>query len=389
MRVAFATLYDLSDIERGSGSYYFLARELEACGHEVTAIVPRLGRDPLFTRLVRRVNRSLGYRYRSHQDFFIARRHGALVSRATEASNADVLLTNDYGVAAFTQWHGPTVLFTDAIFPSDYGSNRHPWLGNLSWSTARVIHLMVRRALRRVALCCVPTSWAVERIMEYGEVDPNKVVEIPFGANFERIEDVDLKTRCAEFSSAGSEVRCLFVGKDWVLKGGHIAIEVVRLLRQRGFGGCLDVVGPDCISPPVTEPWIRFHGYLNKNDPGDCAKLKNLYRGSHVFLLPTCAEGFGVAFAEASAYGVPSLSFDTMGLSSVVRAGINGSLIPMDSENPEVDFVEEILSWRQDSEIYENRCKGARRLFEERFNWKVAARNLQNKMTTVAGLDDD
>lgn len=41
-------------------------------------------------------------------------------------------------------------------------------------------------------------------------------------------------------------------------------------------------------------------------------------------LLPTIAECAGIVFAEASGYGIPSITYDTGGVGTYVIDGING-----------------------------------------------------------------
>ena len=290
-------------------------------------------------------------------------------------------MTNDYGVAACTDWSGPTVIFTDAIFPVDFSKDEYPQHRNLSRFSVWQAQRLIRRALRRVALCCLPADWSVDLILEYRILEAKKVVEIPFGANFSPVDNVHLESRISRFARDDHEVRFLFVGKDWARKGGDIAVEVIRSLRRRGAVCTLDVVGTHPELSGDSDPWIRFHGYLNKHEPGANERLAELYRSSDVFLLPTRAEGFGVTFAEASAYGLPSLAFDVMGVRSVVQPGVNGALVARDTEHPENGFAEIVLAWRRSPETYESLCRGARSIYEQRLNWKSVAEKLEMNIT--------
>ncbi|TSA49979.1 MAG: glycosyltransferase [Sphingobacteriales bacterium] len=40
-------------------------------------------------------------------------------------------------------------------------------------------------------------------------------------------------------------------------------------------------------------------------------------------MVPSRAECYGIVFAEASSYGLPSVSTDTGGVSAVVKEGVN------------------------------------------------------------------
>jgi glycosyltransferase involved in cell wall biosynthesis len=70
-------------------------------------------------------------------------------------------------------------------------------------------------------------------------------------------------------------------------------------------------------------------------------KLENLYKRSHLFFLPTRAECFGIVFCEANSYGIPVISTDTGGVSSVIQNDINGYLLALSATHK--DYYEEIV----------------------------------------------
>ncbi len=159
----------------------------------------------------------------------------------------DILLTNDYSIAGFTKTEKPVVLYTDAIFPQDYSQNVHPWLDNLFPLNVVSCQYVTKRGLDRADLCCFPTSWAVDESLKYKEAEIQKIRMIPFGANLNHLRK-EIAEPCS-FSRI-LEKKCfelLFIGRDWTLKCGEIAISVVRELRKRGINAVINVVG---VMPP-------------------------------------------------------------------------------------------------------------------------------------------
>ena len=65
--------------------------------------------------------------------------------RTLGSRDYDVLLTNAYSVAGYTHTDRPIVLYTDALFPSDYAANINPRLANLSWVCVKLCQHVTRK----------------------------------------------------------------------------------------------------------------------------------------------------------------------------------------------------------------------------------------------------
>ena len=99
-------------------------------------------------------------------------------------------------------------------------------------------------------------------------------------------------------------------------------VEAVRRLNEDGVPSMLHIMGIRDLSPQVAGlPYINYIGSLNKNVSGEYQKLVKTIRSCRLFLLPTRAECAGVAFCEASAYGMPVFTYDTDGIPNYVLNG--------------------------------------------------------------------
>jgi glycosyltransferase involved in cell wall biosynthesis len=65
--------------------------------------------------------------------------------------------------------------------------------------------------------------------------------------------------------------------------------------------------------------------------PDELATLQRLLRQAHFLILPTRADASPRVVCEASAYALPSLATDVCGVASVVAAGRDGKLFPLDA----------------------------------------------------------
>jgi glycosyltransferase involved in cell wall biosynthesis len=244
--------------------------------------------------------------------------------------------------------------------------NYYPAFKGLSQSSIREIEACEQASIDRSDLLIYPTEWAAQSaIQDYG-ADSSKVCVIPYGANLLEEPVVDGVDRPIN----SGQLRLLFVGVDWRIKGGDIALRCLRQIRASGIDCSLTICG--CVPPTPTVPdGVTVIPFLDKNIKTDRDRLDKIYRESDFFLLPTRCECFGIVFCEASAYGLPSIATNTGGVPGVVRDNINGRLVS--SEDDGVKFAEEIISLHSNQEKYKELRVTSRQLFEESLNWDMWA----------------
>lgn len=120
----------------------------------------------------------------------------------------------------------------------------------------------------------------------------------------------------------------LFVGTDWIRKGGDIAVATLNSLRTGGHNAHLTVVG-NCPSQHRDNPNITCVGFLNKNRPADARRMAKLYADAHLLLLPSRGDCTPMVVAEAMAHGTPVVATHTGGISELLGGSGAGHLMPM------------------------------------------------------------
>jgi glycosyltransferase involved in cell wall biosynthesis len=197
----------------------------------------------------------------------------------------------------------------EALAPLYYG--RPPKTG-LRAALARA----QERALWGAVTLFTPWStWAAESLRGQG-VPEERIRVLPPGVDL-----VEFRPRPelrAARPAGDDRLRLLFVGGDFVRKGGDLLLDV---FRERFGARCqLDVVTRDAVAAP---PGVRLHR-AEVNSP----LLRELYARADVFVLPTRAECFGLATVEAMACGLPVIVGDVGGVRDIVEDGRTGWLIP-------------------------------------------------------------
>ena len=299
LKIAFVTpYYDPRDIRRGSGTFYYMSRELERQGCQLKYFGPIQYSDPFSTRVLRFITkRILGKRYKTYLDPAVAKVLGRELNQELDRVSVDLVLTNDPGVAAGLQIEMPVVYYSDVMISAS--TRRIDLRKQVAydqvpiWALRRYQKTM-RQCLEHVKLSIFPAGWQNEYALGFG-IDPSKVKVLSFGANIEDPGRSTLHERTTKLSTGNNVFTLLFVGRNWIEKGGNIALKTVELLRAAGVDAQLLVVGTIIPDPP---DYVKVYGDLNKAFAQDAATLDILFRESDCLIFPSRHEGSAITPAK-------------------------------------------------------------------------------------------
>lgn len=353
---------------------HFMAKTLERHCGDVVHLDPLRSPVRMVGKTANRVARGLLRRPYDFSNTVAQARDWARVL-APRLGGVDVILAASAAAhVAFLETDIPIVYTSDATFElvRDY----YPFYTGLPARNVRVAHEIESRVLRRAALLAYPSAWAADSARTHYGIEAEKLHVVPYGANFDEIPSRSVATA----HRTGSVCRLLFVGVEWERKGGDIAYRALQALRAGGTAAELAVVGS---APPrgVDRTHVRVFGNLSKEDRAERAQLSRLFLDADFLLLPTRAECYGMVFCEASAYGTPSITTDTGGVSGAVAHGENGLLLPPAADG---DAYAQVIAelWR-DPARYDALVHSSRDAYERRLNWDSWGRRLAG---LIAGL---
>jgi glycosyltransferase involved in cell wall biosynthesis len=238
------------------------------------------------------------------------------------------------------------------------------YLANPAGRMVREGHALEASALARAKRVSFPSEWAARDATRHYGTCRRKIDVIPWGANLAH----PVKRSQVERAIAARQrdvCRLVFVGRDWVRKGGPLVLETVKLLNRRGLKTRLTIVG--CTPPIAADDRVKVIPFLNKTVERDWEVFADLMHRSHFFFMPSRAEASPHALCEASAFGLPSLSSTEGGIPTIVKDGLTGYTRPRDSD-PQV-FADLIADTFRDRERYRRMGLAARDDFEARLNW--------------------
>lgn len=254
----------------------------------------------------------------------------------------------------------PIVFLTDATFIQLQGYY-DTWQNIAKGNIKQGIELD-QLAFKKATHCMLASNWCKQSAMtDYG-IKEEKISVVPLGANLDQIPAVH------ELDFERSSCNLLFLGVEWKRKGGEIALQAFRLLKQKRIEVTLHIVG--CVPPvDVNEKEITVIPYLDKNKITDLAKLHKILLNTDFLIAPTNAEAAGIIYCEAAAYGIPSITTNTGGVSTYVKEGVNGMLLPPNADG--YAYADAILSIFANKTKMETLKQTSRKKFEEELNWEV------------------
>lgn len=368
LRILGVELGDANDVGYWSGTPFHIYEAFRQCGCEVVLINRAFelkSTSGLFSRVIvalrKRIYRILGSKYDPIRDpnFLIPKTRR--LEQEIKKHEFDVIFSTSTMPFVYMKNAHPKYFWTDAYFTAmvDY----YLEFSGLSKLTLKQGRETERRALKSATAAIFSSDWAKQSAsQEIGTDEYIHVVE--FGAS------IATRSEPSTPVPLGSKemVQFLFVGTDWERKGGQAAVAVVEQLNKEGYRSVLHVVGVNIDGLPEC---CKVHGFLRKSDPDETLLLNELFSTSHFFILPTAADCTPVVFPEASAFGLPSLSVITGGVSSAVKEGVNGHLFPR--ETFVTDCVEQVKELYDHPDQYLTLRKRSFDHYQNELNWESAA----------------
>ena len=366
MRIAFVTRWESNDVHAWSGTPYHMAEAMKSYGHHIEFIgpltIPMEWGHKLLRRLMRIVNRH--YDFERHPA--VARAYAGQVDHALKHGKFDIVFSPTSIPLAYLKTKIPKVLWTDATFAAMVEYYPGNW-SRLSQISLRQGNSLEMRGLRNADLAVYSSDWAAaSAINDYG-ASTGRVAVIPFGANLENPPSIGVVEQAI---ATRTRLAChlLFLGVDWNRKDGDTVVRTAIELRRRGLDVIVDVVG--CEPPHNVPDFVHRHGFVSKATSESRAYLEQLLLKAHFLFVPTRAECYGLVFAEAAAYGVPSVARAVGGVPTVIKEGVTGHTLPLEATPGE--FAELIQALFVDERFYNSAAYRARADFDTRLNWNSA-----------------
>ena len=363
MKIGFVSRWNPRDRRSWSGICFHTFQEI---GKYNQMEIFSYYRSPWYLRewvkMLIRINKRV-FRKNTAAEFltFYAKYYSKQLEKSLASKPVDLLFVSaSPQLIAYIKTSIPIIFNIDATFKQIQGY--YPYFSNLAKFNIRQGIALDKRAFQHSRHLILASDWNKNSaVNDYG-IEESKISVVAFGANMDSIpESHELTPYIA------SEFKILFLGVEWIRKGGDIVLEAFRILRQRGVNAHLHIIG--CVPPHDLsgEQDITVIPFLNKNVAEDLKRLHKIFLESAVLFLPTRAECSAIVFSEAGAFGLAALTTDTGGVTTYVKNDINGYALPFEAGGEQ--YADVLAKLAEDRELLAKLKIGSRRYYEEKLNW--------------------
>ena len=212
---------------------------------------------------------------------------------------------------------------------------RHPeWADSIS--NAGFPGWYVRRLNEEVGhadFCVAASSFTRGTLLEAGVRD-DRILTLPLGVDLEKFAFVR--------RSEDGPFQVLFVGGVGQRKGIKYLLDAYRRLKGPAFR--LTVVGPMIGGGRAFRENARGVEYVGRAD--EDTVIRRMQR-SHVLVLPSVFEGFGLVIVEAMATGMPVIASTHSAAPDIIREGIDGYVLAPDDVDGLADRLAHLARHRR------------------------------------------
>jgi len=217
----------------------------------------------------------------------------------------------------------------------------------------------------------VMSSWLASSFHTDFGVPLQNIHVVGAGVNTGRLPDIPVR----DFSVP----RFLFVGKDFVRKGGQYLLNAFAEVKRKFANAELIIVGP---SLSLDQAGVRSLGFLSHANAEHVAQLHQLFLSATTVVLPSVYEPFGISLLEGMAFALPGIATNRCAMPEIVRHRETGLIV--EAENVAA-LAEAMLEIAGNPRAAREMGLAGRTRVESDFTWDAVARKIKGILVSSVG----
>jgi len=364
--ILYITRLDPLNLKSWSGTNYFILKCLKK-HFKVITVGPLSNRIRLFYILKRIFFSFSKIKYDIDRPRLVLKDFAFQVKKKINNLNYDAIIVTEPALLSFIESKKPVFIWTDFVFSTYY--NHYFSDKKIHDETIKDGNLFERKSLKKSSRIFLTSKWAVNDASKHYKIPLSKFSVIPFGANIENIpskKKIIKKIKDKNFSIC----KLITIGVHWDRKGIEKAVNLTKTMNNFGQHTKLYIVGARPPAGYVLPSNVEIFRFLDKNVPEDRRKLFELLYDSHFHVLFTKAEGCGIVFAEASSFGLYSITHNVGGVGGMISDNINGFKFDVKKDNLK-KISKHIINIFQNKKYYLEKSLSSRIEYDNKLNWLV------------------
>tara|TARA_R110001583_G_scaffold18633_1_gene73906 strand:+ start:4300 stop:5463 length:1164 start_codon:yes stop_codon:yes gene_type:complete len=368
--VGFLTSKNPLDKKSWSGTHYKMYQSLKNEFDEVVAIGPikKNAVIELILLIIALINFLFFFKkYKKSHSVVLSKYYAYKIKLKLKKIKIDVIFAPAGATEiAYLKTTIPICYLSDTSFGQI--SNYYSRFSNISKISYKESNSIEQKAIHNSLTQVYSSNWAANYVIKNYKPIKNNVYTVKFGANLDFIPSKSDLVK--EFNTT---INLLFIGVNWKRKGGTIVLETFNILIEKGYNVSLTIIG--CTLPNLkNNSKINIIPFINKNNEEEFKSFLTILLNTHLLFVPTRADCTPIVFCEANAFGIPVITTDTGGVTSIIKNGENGFALPFEASPNE--YANTIQSLLDDRLKLNNMSKISREKFEQELNWGTWSRKM-------------
>ena len=357
----------------GSGTAHKFYKSFCENGHQVRVIGPFNHSPIIFERYLQYFYRKIKRKYIKYK-WTSTFRASYMLNKVESTWNPDIIFSLAPSPFIFYRGTTPYVIRTDTTFlgmnmqAPQYLLHDKFMLKQMVWQE--------RKAFSDCSMIITHSDWSKNILKQYYKVKDQFISVLPNPAAVNYIKNNFQKQ--AIRNHLPKTIRLLTVGRDHHRKGVDIAINIVNLLNERGLRSHLKIIG--YIGKNGKNH--SYYGNFDKTKSDQYDRYIKFYKDSEILLHPARFDASPIVTSEAAAFGIPTITNNSGGLSTSVKNGISGIVLPQGS-TPDA-YANIIIGLMKNPKNYFDLCKTTRLRYEKDLNWEVAGAKINRLLNRCA-----